>query len=124
MRRALFSTLVAAFALSACGAPKAGDTCDQTGFLCADTTSAIECRGGKWLTLPCRGANGCSRQANLIKCDMSANTAGDGCASTAEGKGICTTDGKGTLECREGTLVKTNTCSSCVVSNDQVICQP
>ena len=49
---------------------------------------------------------------------------GDRCASSAEGKGLCTSDGKGTLECRSGILVKTNPCTSCGVMNDQVICTP
>ena len=44
--------------------------------------------------------------------------------SSAQGRGLCTKDMQGTLECREGTLVKTNSCRSCTVTGDQVICSP
>lgn len=116
--------LVAVAVSSGCGQPKAGDRCDTTGFLCSSPTSALECRVGTWVTLPCRGTNGCKRQADVVSCDMTGNAEGDACASTAEAKGLCTTDGKGTLECRDGTLVKTNTCRTCTVSGDTVVCQP
>ena len=109
---------------SACGSPKAGDKCDTTGFLCEGTTAALECKVGVWASLPCKGPGGCTRTGDTVKCDMSANVEGDACASTAEGKGLCTTDGLGTLECRDGKLVKTNTCRTCTVTGDQVICQP
>jgi hypothetical protein len=54
---------------------------------------------------------------------MSGDKAGDACASTAEGKGLCAAGGTATLECRGGVLVQTNTCVSCAVSNNQVVCQ-
>lgn len=116
-----FASALLAFS---CGNPNPGDKCDKTGFLCVDGSSAMECRGGVWSILPCRGATGCTRTNDLIRCDMSGNIAGDACASTAEGKGLCSSDGKSTLECREGKLVQTNTCSSCAVSGDQIVCQP
>ncbi len=108
----------------ACGSPKAGDKCDTTGFLCQDTTTALECKVGAWIALPCKGTSGCKREGDTVKCDMTGNDVGDACASTAEGKGLCTKDGLGTLECRDGVLVKTNTCRSCVVQDPTVICQP
>jgi hypothetical protein len=55
---------------------------------------------------------------------MTGNLAGDRCASTAEGRGLCTADGGGTLECRGGALIQTNTCRACVVTGSQVICTP
>jgi hypothetical protein len=108
----------------ACGGGQEGGSCDKSGFLCADKTAALECKLGKWVKLPCRGAAGCERANEIIKCDMTANLAGDLCSSTAEGKGLCTAGGNATLECREGVLVQTNTCSSCTVSGDLVTCQP
>lgn len=84
----------------------------------------MECKAGRWTILPCRGPNGCKREGDIIKCDMSANNAGDACASTAEGKGLCASGGTATLECRQGQLVQTNTCRSCTVSGEQVLCQP
>ena len=116
--------LLAVFALSACGTPQAGDKCDTSGFLCSGTSAALECKLGSWVLLPCRGATGCLREGDTIKCDMQGNAEGDACASTAEGRGLCTSDNLGTLECREGTLKKTNTCRSCTVVNEQVVCQP
>lgn len=108
----------------ACGSPKAGDKCDTTGFLCESAATALECKVGAWTSLPCKGTNGCKREGDVVKCDMSGNDENDACASTAEGKGLCTKDGLGTLECRDGKLIKTNTCRTCTVSGDTVICQP
>jgi hypothetical protein len=108
----------------ACGPPKAGDKCNTTGFLCQDTTTAMECKVGLWSALPCKGVGGCKREAEIIKCDMAGNDENDACSSTAEGKGLCTKDGLGTLECRDGKLLKTNTCRSCTVSGETVVCQP
>ncbi len=113
-----------ALLLTACGAPKEGDACNQTGFLCQDATAALECKNERWTKLPCRGPNGCKREGDVIKCDMTGNIAGDACASTAESKGLCDATGTATLECRQGVLVKTNDCTSCTVSGDQVVCQP
>lgn len=122
MRLALCSLFLCLAA--ACGSPKAGDKCDTTGFLCADGATALECKLQAWVSLPCKGTNGCKREADLVKCDMTGNEENDKCASTAEGKGLCTKDNLGTLECRDGALVKTNTCRSCAVSGETVVCQP
>ena len=124
MRRTpvLLATVLALFA-AACGGANAGDACDKNGFLCADATAALECKAGVWVSLPCRGPTGCTRVSDTIKCDMTQNNAGDNCASTAEGKGLCNSIGTATLECRQGVLVQTNTCKTCSVSGDQVICQ-
>lgn len=125
MRLLQLSALVV-FALTsvACGTPKAGDTCNVSGFVCESSASALECKVGTWVSLPCKGINGCKREGDVVKCDMTGNAENDACASSAEGKGLCTSDGQGTLECREGKLVKTNTCRSCTVANDLVTCQP
>lgn len=126
MRTSLRVALVAVFSVFtfSCGTPVAGDTCNVTGFLCESAASALECKLGKWTSLPCKGPNGCKREGDVVKCDMTGNAENDACASSAEGKGLCTSDGQGTLECREGKLVKTNTCRSCTVANDLVTCQP
>jgi hypothetical protein len=114
---------------AACGSPRAGDKCDTSGFLCADAVTALECKTSAWVALPCKGPNGCKRDADLVKCDMSGNVEGDLCASSAIGKGLCTAEKLGTLECRDdgqgnAKLVKTHTCRSCAVSGDSVVCQP
>ncbi|MFO0600477.1 MAG: hypothetical protein U0228_34530 [Myxococcaceae bacterium] len=106
-----------------CEAINAGSsTCNVSGFLCADRATALECKVGMWARLPCRGDGGCLNSMGTITCDMNGAIEGDACASSAEGRGLCT-DG-GTLECRDGRFVKTNTCRSCVVQNDTVVCTP
>lgn len=112
-----------AAATLACGG-KAGGACSQTGFVCEGKGAALECIDGVWVSLPCRGALGCRREGDVVRCDMSANQEGDGCASSANGRGMCTQDGSAVLECREGTLLKTRTCSSCAVSGELVVCSP
>ena len=119
----LFAIASLAVLATACGG-RAGGTCNSEGFLCQDASSALECKVGVWVALPCRGPTGCQRQGDLVRCDMAANVAGDACASTVEGKGLCMSDGLGTLGCRDGTLVKTNVCRTCTVSADMVVCQP
>jgi hypothetical protein len=105
-------------------APTAGSACTAAGFDCQDSATALECQASLWVALPCRGPSGCARAGATIQCDMSRNLAGDRCASTAEGRGLCTADGLGTLECRSGALVKTNTCRTCTESGGQIICTP
>lgn len=127
MTRSPFRMSLAVAALSllaSCGQPKAGDKCDVSGFLCADAATALECKAGGWVSLPCRGPNGCARSGDSVKCDMTGNLEGDNCASSADTKGLCTADGTGTLQCYDGKLQKTNTCRSCSVSGDNVVCNP
>ncbi|MBM4782322.1 MAG: hypothetical protein GQE15_31990 [Archangiaceae bacterium] len=84
----------------------------------------MECVSRTWRGLPCRGPGGCTTDGGTTSCDMNGNLEADACASSFEGKGLCTADGGGTLECRSGLLVKTNICRTCMVSGDVVICQP
>ncbi len=124
MRGLALLVFATSFSMLACGSAGEGRKCNTNGFLCADPTAALECKGMIWVSLPCKGANGCKRVGDVVSCDMSANDEGDNCASSAQGRGLCTKDMKGTLECRDGKLVKTNTCRSCAVTGDQVICTP
>ena len=117
------SLLSSALLFAGCGpSGKAGEPCDKVGFLCQDAATALECRNGAWVALPCKGAGGCAVSGGNVQCDMNGNTAGDACASTAEGKGLCSADKKATLECRSGALVQTNVCASCSTTADQVVC--
>lgn len=125
MRQLLLALVITASSfVVGCSGPQAGDTCDQNGFLCADTKTALECRAGVWQALPCRGPAGCAREGDVVDCDLTGALENDFCASTAEGKGLCTADGKGTLECQQGKFVKTNECSGCAVTETQVTCNP
>src|SRR5712692_10225716 len=64
----------------ACGGPHPGGSCKSPGLVCQDASAALECQGGRWALLPCRGPAGCAASGNEILCDTSANAAGDGCA--------------------------------------------
>ncbi len=107
-----------------CGSSAAGSSCKATGFLCESAGSALECQSNLWTSLPCKGPNGCKREGDVVKCDMTGNVEGDACATSAENKGICAKDGTAALECRSGKLVKTMTCRSCAVMGDFVTCTP
>jgi hypothetical protein len=110
--------------LSGCSGPADGDTCQSSGYICSDKTEALECRQGRWRALPCRGGLGCQESSDgTIRCDTSANVAGDNCALSAEGRGLCRADGLAVLECRMGVLVETEACRSCSQSGSQIVCQ-
>jgi len=123
MKRALALLLCAG--PFACGGPRAGASCKTNGYACQDNANALECRSGTWVVLPCYGDGGCTVAASQVSCDMSGDNAGDLCATSAEGKGMCSASGKATLECRSGVLAQTGTCSSCTVdSGGQLVCSP
>jgi hypothetical protein len=121
--------LTAAFALTllgqvACGGREApGEACGGPGYACLDAATALECRSSRWVSIPCRGPEGCT-EGDVIHCDMSLNVEGDPCPTSASLKGMCTADGTATLECRVGTFVKTNACSTCVSSGQRLTCTP
>lgn len=115
--------LVGLLLLPGCGGADAGDSCEGSGYICSSEKQALECRQSQWRALPCRGALGCQEATGSIKCDTSANVAGDNCALSAEGRGLCRTDGKAVLECRMGVLVETEMCVSCSESGTQIVCQ-
>lgn len=121
--RVLLPLMIGSLLLSACGV-KAGDSCSGGGYTCASEKEALECRDKEWRTLPCRGTSGCSETEDTIHCDMRGNAAGDACAASAEGRGLCTADGKAVLECRMGVLVEVKTCGTCVMDETRVTCQP
>jgi hypothetical protein len=109
--------------LSGCGGPDVGDSCQSSGYVCLDKTEALECRQGQWRALPCKGGLGCQESNGTIRCDTSSNVAGDNCALSAEGRGLCRADGMAVLECRMGVLVETQSCASCAQSGSQIVCQ-
>jgi hypothetical protein len=124
MRTLLPVFVVSSLILASCGGARVGDPCSSSGFWCESANAALECKVGKWVSLPCKGGNGCKREGDVVRCDMSGNTEGDACASSAERKGLCTADGKATLECIDGVLKRTNVCRTCMVSGETVLCQP
>ncbi|MCY1079137.1 hypothetical protein [Archangium lansingense] len=119
----LFSLMIGSLLLSACGV-KAGDSCRGGGYTCASEKEALECRDEVWRTLQCRGASGCSESDGTVQCDMQGNLVGDSCAASAEGRGLCTADNRGVLECRMGVLTLVKTCGTCVMDDTHVTCEP
>jgi hypothetical protein len=109
-----------------CGSARVGEVCNTSGYLCLDVTTMLECRSRYWVALPCRGPGGCNRAGNTLTCDMSLNLADDACATNGDARtiGMCTRDGKGTLVCLDGKLVKADVCKSCAVKGDVVTCEP
>lgn len=125
MTRSLLAavSLVGSLLLAGCG-QSAGDSCEGSGFICQEDVLALECRAGVWRELPCRGPLGCRETDDAVRCDTSNNRAGDACAASAEGRGLCRSDGLAVLECRQGVLEETATCSACTDTGSQVSCQP
>ncbi len=125
MNRSFFAavSVVGSLLLAACG-QSVGDSCEGTGFVCQEDALALECRNSVWREVPCRGPLGCRETDDAVRCDVSGNRDGDACASSAEGRGLCRSDGKAVLECRMGVLEETATCSDCMEEDDQIVCQP
>jgi hypothetical protein len=109
--------------ISGCGGPDVGDSCESSGYVCRNEKEALECRQSQWRAIPCRGGLGCQESSGTIRCDTSENIAGDSCALSAEGRGLCRADGLAVLECRMGVLVETEACRSCAQSGSQIVCQ-
>ena len=122
-RSLMLLPLLGSLLLSACGV-KSGDTCEGGGYICSSEKEALECRDKVWRALPCRGPSGCSESGDSIRCDMTGNADGDACAASAEGRGLCTADGKAVLECRMGKLVQVKQCGVCTMTDTRVTCQP
>lgn len=124
MRR--FALIASLGLFAACGGGgKEGEKCNTDGFVCADTSTALQCFGGVWVGLPCRGADGCKRVGDSITCDMNGNVVGDTCATSVDERaGVCAPDGMALLQCRDRKLVATQTCRSCSVVDGTVKCQP
>ncbi len=124
MNRSLFLLpLLGSLVLSACGV-KAGDKCQGHDYTCSSDAESLECRDKVWRALPCRGPAGCTERNQTVHCDLTGNVEGDACAASAEGRGLCTADGKAVLECRMGQLVQIRTCGTCTMDSTRVNCQP
>lgn len=106
-----------------CG-PAVGSLCATATAACEDPHHALECRNGVWAKLDCLGIGGCQNISRNITCDYSGNAAGDQCPLTQNGTGVCSPDGRYTLECRDGIIQVTNTCpKSCTVESGLIQCQ-
>ncbi len=86
-------------------ANREGDRCsidEQGSAVCKDGQTLLTCRGGKYVSLPCRGPNGCEREGAQSRCDRSVASLGDPC-DTAATK-ACSTDSRQVLACEAGKM--------------------
>jgi hypothetical protein len=109
------------------GKPDAG-RCVQGTYQCGGGHTGRQCFDGGWVDFPCRGPEGCTADGGVLRCDFNGTFEGDTCPTGAIGGGVCTVDGKGTLECRSDggvpAFLKTNVCQSCVQNGTMVVCTP
>ncbi len=115
--------LVAALVVGACTPKtKAGDVCgaqDEDTVVCADTTSALYCKAGRRMSIPCRGPSGCKTGEQRSTCDATVGMEGDACVTQTFGPiislvcGITSanaTESHAILRCEEGKLVVDQRC--------------
>lgn len=85
-------------------APEPGQACQAQGeAVCKDKTTFLECEGGKWQSVSCRGPDGCQTQGNVVRCDESLAQQGDPCGAREGEHFSCGTDKKSELKCKDGT---------------------
>lgn len=123
-RLAVAAVALALVLAGGCGSPQEGTECQGTGYRCRDPYSALECRDGTWVYLPCRGLDGCRREGNQITCDVSLAQLGDNCPSSMEGAGVCSVGGGALYVCRNLKFEMASTCRTCMLSGAQLVCQP
>lgn len=107
-----------------CAGVQEGESCNSERFACADVDAALECREERWVRIPCRGPAGCEEAGDQVRCDLSANRTGDLCPLNAYGQGRCADGGEALLECRQGQMVQTRSCSACEAADGILVCTP
>jgi hypothetical protein len=88
--------------VAGCTKAKPGDPCKKGTALCVDARTQVTCQDGRFISSPCRGADGCRREGQSIRCDVSANNDGDVCSTDNDGSGGCAVDGKAIIGCEHG----------------------
>jgi hypothetical protein len=112
---------------AACASMRApGDKCLTQDATCADSKTALACRGGKAVSFACGGPKGCQvNEARMVSCDQSEGTpAGGPCFPEYQGLAQCDAAASGYLVCVEGTW-QAHACeagSVCVESSAGVVC--
>ncbi|HEY8078904.1 MAG TPA: hypothetical protein VIF62_32455 [Labilithrix sp.] len=109
--------------LGACKA-KVGGSCLTGQSDCQDKTNGLTCgTSGKYELMPCRGANGCTKQGAKFDCDDSVAMPDDRCDE--ENEVACQVDKKAALECHSGKFVVGETCKGphgCEIKGDKITC--
>ena len=118
---ALFLVSLSAF-FCACKA-KVGDSCTAGTAACMDDKNGLACEGGKFISVPCKGAKGCALASDQVTCDASGNAAGDICGSDSEGNGDCTPDNKHAIVCKSGKWAINDCGGGCIDNGKTVSCK-
>ena len=116
--------------LSQCKAPKptpgAPCTIGNNRFLCSDPSTAMLCRNGTWVDVPCRGPQGCSGMDTSPSCDDDLARAGEACLMPPSGDNLaCSTDKLDELTCVAGHWGLTRTCKGpkkCAITGNVISC--
>lgn len=88
----------------------AGDACstdDEGGAACSDDRTMLSCRGGAYVSVPCKGPRGCVMDSRNALCDASLASASDDCKPGAR---ACGTDGVELLACANGKMKLVHHC--------------
>lgn len=105
---------------------RAGDRCsrDEEGTaVCADGENIMACRGGRFVTSPCRGPKGCALWGDRAICDTSVGLLAEACRE--EGKKACAADGSAVLSCKDRALAQLYACrgpKGCALKEGKLDC--
>jgi hypothetical protein len=81
--------------------PAIGGACaEEESYACAGPASALLCRRGVYLSLPCGGPTGCAGSGVVSHCDNSRGSVGDPCLhDLSDANYACTVDGAAEVVC-------------------------
>ena len=118
---------VALLALGGCQGSRVGEACTAGQEDCEGNGTALECRNGKFVAVPCRGPTGCQVSLNnTVTCDTSLSRPGDGCRQSEEELAMCDPqDATSILVCTGGNWV-TFVCTdgaTCTDDGDRLSCE-
>jgi hypothetical protein len=126
LRRVLttFAVSTAVVVLTASCKPKAGGKCQPGQGACADPRNALTCgTDQKFMTMACKGPNGCviDPGSRKVQCDDSVADDGDVCLMSQSENFACSVDKKKALKCEAGTFKVYENCrgpKACSIKHD------
>ncbi|HEY6458963.1 MAG TPA: hypothetical protein VIY73_02400 [Polyangiaceae bacterium] len=106
--------------------PTPGAPCVTNGrFQCTDSSSAMLCQNGKYVSLSCRGPRGCRGVGASSQCDDDLANEGDACMMTLNDNYSCSVDHGKEFICKNGIFTAVRTCKGpkkCTVTGDMINC--
>ncbi len=105
---------------------RSGDACshaEEGVAACGGADAMIACHDGKFVTVACRGPNGCTNDGGRALCDQSVAAAGDACKDP-DSK-ACASDKQQVLSCKEQSMQPLYACrgpSGCNSSAKKLSC--